>query len=174
VTEQQIISLCQQNDRRAQKALYDRYCKAMYTTAYRITGDFEWAGEALQDGFIQVYKHIADFEQRSTLGAWIKSIVVRAALQKVNRRKSAFEAWPEDYTESMLDWGSSPIDSEQLEQAILRLPEGAKTVFVLVEVEGYAHKEIAEMLGISEGTSKSQLFAAKKRLRQLLSPQMMY
>jgi len=95
VTDQQLISLCKQNDRRAQKALYDRYSKAMYTTAYRITGDFEWAGEALQDGFMRVYKHIADFEQRSTLGAWIKTIVVRAALQKVARRKSAFEAWPE-------------------------------------------------------------------------------
>jgi len=174
VTEQQLISLCQQNDRRAQKVLYDRYSKAMYTTAYRITGDFEWAGEALQDGFIQVFKHISDFEQRSTLGAWIKTIVVRSALQKVNRRKSAFGPWPEDYSETMLDWGSSPIDAMQLEQAIQRLPEGARTVFVLAEVEGYAHREIAEMLEISEGTSKSQLFAAKKRLRQLLSAQMMY
>ncbi len=146
----------------------------MYTTAYRITGDFDWAGEALQDGFMQVYKHIGAFEQRSTLGAWIKTIVVRSALQKVKRRKSAFEAWPEDYRETILDWGSSPIDAMLLEQAIQRLPEGARAVFVLAEVEGYAHKEIAEMLEISEGTSKSQLFAAKKRLRQLLSPQMMY
>ena len=174
MTDQQLISLCKQNDRRAQKALYDRYSRAMYTMAYRITGDFDWAGEALQDGFIQIFKHIADFEQHSTLGAWIKTIVVRAALQKVNRRKLAFEAWPEDYTEIVVDWGDSPIDAEQLEQAIQRLPEGAKAVFVLAEVEGYAHKEIAEMLGISQGTSKSQLFAAKKRLRQLLSPQMMY
>jgi RNA polymerase sigma factor (sigma-70 family) len=174
VTDQQLISLCQQNDRRAQKALYDRYCKAMYTTAYRITGDFEWAGEAIQDAFMQVFKHIGDFEQRSTLGAWIKTIVVRMALQKVNRRKSAFEEWPEVYSETLLDWGSSPIDVMQLEQAIQRLPEGARAVFVLAEVEGFAHKEIAEMLEVSEGTSKSQLFAAKKRLRELLSTQMMY
>jgi RNA polymerase sigma-70 factor (ECF subfamily) len=146
----------------------------MYTTAYRITGDFDWAGEALQDAFMQVFKHIADFEQRSTLGAWIKTIVVRTALQKVNRRKSTFEEWPEEYSETMLDWGSSPIDTMQLEQAIQRLPEGARAVFVLAEVEGYAHKEIAEMLEVSEGTSKSQLFAAKRRLRELLSPQMMY
>jgi RNA polymerase sigma factor (sigma-70 family) len=146
----------------------------MFTTAYRITGDMEWAGEALQDAFMQVFKHIGDFEQRSTLGAWIKTIVVRAALQKVERRKFHLESWPEDFRENMLDWGSSPIDAMQLEQAIQRLPEGARTVFVLAEVEGYAHKEIAEMVKISEGTSKSQLFAAKKRLRELLSPQMMY
>lgn len=144
----------------------------MFTTAYRITGDAEWAGEALQDAFMQVFKHIGAFEQRSTLGAWIKTIVVRAALQKVERRKSRTESWPEDYNETLLDWGSSPIDAMQLEQAIQRLPEGARAVFVLAEVEGYAHKEIAEMLEISEGTSKSQLFAAKKRLRELLSPQM--
>jgi RNA polymerase sigma factor (sigma-70 family) len=169
VTEQQLISLCRQNDRKAQKALYDQYCKAMFTTAYRITGDAEWAGEALQDAFMQVFKHIGAFEQRSALGAWIKTIVVRAALQKVERRKSSMVAWPEEYSETPLDWGDSPIDAMQLEQAIQRLPEGARAVFVLAEVEGYAHKEIAEMLEISEGTSKSQLFAAKKRLRQLLS-----
>jgi RNA polymerase sigma factor (sigma-70 family) len=174
VTDQQLISLCQLNDRKAQKALYDRYSQAMYTTAYRITGDMDWAGEALQDAFMQVFKHIGGFEQRSTLGAWIKTIVVRAALQKVERRKSPLESWPEDYQETVLDWGSSPIDAMQLEQAIQRLPEGARAVFVLAEVEGYAHKEIAEMLNVSEGTSKSQLFAAKKRLRELLSPQMMY
>lgn len=174
VTDHQLISLCQLNDRKAQKALYDRYSQAMFTTAYRITGDMDWAGEALQDAFMQVFKHIGNFEQRSTLGAWIKTIVVRAALQKVERRKSNMDSWPEDYQETVLDWGSSPIDAMQLEQAIQRLPEGARAVFVLAEVEGYAHKEIAEMLNVSEGTSKSQLFAAKKRLRELLSPQMMY
>lgn len=172
MTDQQLISLCKQNDRRAQKVLYDRYCKAMYTTAYRITGDFEWAGEALQDAFIQVFKHIASFEQKSTLGAWIKTIVVRMALQKLHRRKASFEQWPDDYDSTEPDWGSSPIDAMQLEQAIQRLPEGARAVFVLAEVEGYAHKEIAQMLEISEGTSKSQLFAAKKKLRELLSPLM--
>lgn len=171
MTDQQLISLCKQNDRRAQKALYDRYCKAMYTTAYRITGDFDWAGEALQDAFMQVFKHIASFEQKSTLGTWIKTIVVRMALQKLARRKNNFEQWPDEYDTTMTDWGSSPIDAMQLEQAIQRLPEGARAVFVLAEVEGYAHKEIAQMLDISEGTSKSQLFAAKKRLRELLLPQ---
>lgn len=128
----------------------------------------------MQDAFIQVYKHIGAFEQRSTLGAWIKTIVVRMALQKVRRRKVTFEEWPEEYSMTLLDWRTSPIDALQLEQAIKRLPEGARAVFVLAEVEGYAHKEIAEMLEISEGTSKSQLFAAKKRLRELLSPQMTY
>lgn len=146
----------------------------MYTTAYRITGDVDWAGEALQDAFMQVFKHIGNFEQRSTLGAWIKTIVVRAALQKVDRRKSVATSRPEEFSDTLLDWGTSPIDAIQLEQAIQRLPEGARAVFVLAEVEGYAHKEIAEMLEISEGTSKSQLFAAKKRLRELLFPQMMY
>lgn len=118
---------------------------------------------------MQVFKHIGAFEQRSTLGAWIKTIVVRTALQKVERRKLSLEPWPEEYNEPLPDWGSSPIDAMQLEQAIQRLPEGARAVFVLAEVEGYAHKEIAAMLEISEGTSKSQLFAAKKRLRELLS-----
>jgi RNA polymerase sigma factor (sigma-70 family) len=172
MTDAQLITLCQQQDRRAQRLLYDRYSKAMYTTAYRITGDFDWAGEAIQDAFLQVFRHIGSFGQRSTLGAWIKSIVVRTALQKVNRRQNRFDAWEDDQVDTVLDWGSSPIDAMLLEQAIQQLPEGARAVFVLAEVEGYAHREIAEMLGVSEGTSKSQLSAAKKRLRELLSPQL--
>lgn len=174
MTEQQLITLCQQNDRRAQKLLYDRYCKAMYTTAYRITGDFGLADEALQDAFLQVFRHIGAFEGRSTLGAWIKTIVVRTALRMGERRKPVFDSWPENYNETTLDWGESPIDGMQLEQAIQKLPEGARAVFVLAEVEGYAHKEIADMLAISEGTSKSQLFAAKKRLREMLSSPITY
>ncbi len=170
--DQQLITRCLQHDRRAQQALYDRYCKAMYTTAYRITADFDLAGEALQDAFLRVFQRLDSFEGRSTLGAWIKTIVVRAALQTIARRKPVFEPWPDEYGETLpTDWGSSSIDALQLEQAIQQLPEGARAIFVLAEVEGYMHHEIAELLNISVGTSKSQLFAAKKRLRDILSPQ---
>ena len=69
---------------------------------------------------------------------------------------------------SSVDWGNDAIDAAHLEKAILSLPEGARAVFVLIEVEGYTHREVAELLGVSEGTSKSQLNYAKKRLRELL------
>lgn len=168
VTEQALIQGLLAQERLAQRTLYERYNKAMYSTAYRITGDFELAAEVLQDAFLQVYRNIGSFEGRSTIGAWIKAIVVRTALRAVERRKPAFAELQPVHMSDQVDWGAHPIDAEYLEKAILSLPDGYRTVFLLAEVEGYTHREIAEMLGVTEGTSKSQLFAAKKRLRELL------
>lgn len=167
MTEAELVQSCLKNDRMAQKNLYDKYKKAMYTLAYRITGDFESANDVLQDAFVKVFRGLKAFRGESTLGAWIKTIVVRTAysyLRKENMFPEPIENIPPS---SQVDWGHY-LDAEYLEQAILSLPEGYRTVFVLVEVEGYTHKEVAQLLGISEGTSKSQLFYSKKRLRELL------
>ncbi len=168
MTEHNLIELCLTGNRNAQRELYDRYKRAMYTLAYRMTGDFETAAEVLQDAFLQVFRHLGDFQAKSTLGAWIKTIVVRAALSELRRRRVVFESLEPHRDAGSPDWGTA-LDAEYLEQAIQALPEGYRAVFVLAEVEGYAHKEIADLLGISEGTSKSQLFYAKKRLRETLS-----
>lgn len=167
MTEAELIKQCLANDRLAQKELYDRYKKAMYTVAYRITGDFESANDVLQEAFVKIFRALHKFRQESTLGAWIKTIVVRTALSKIKRQPS-FEQLEEKHTKNLVDWGDY-LQAEYLEKAIQSLPEGYRAVFVLIEVEGYAHKEVAEMLGISVGTSKSQLFYAKKRLRKILS-----
>jgi RNA polymerase sigma-70 factor, ECF subfamily len=169
MTEAELIDSCIANDRKAQKDLYDRYKRAMYTTAYRITGSFEEAEEVLQDAFLSVYRNLTKFRRESTLGAWIKTIVVRTALKKV-KKKIRYEPI-EDYhqREDFVNWDNTNLDVEYLEKAINQLPEGYRTVFVMVEVEGYPHKEIARLLDISEGTSKSQLFHAKKKLRSILS-----
>ncbi len=168
MTEAQLIDACIANDRKAQKDLYDRYKQAMYTIAYRITGSFEEAEEVLQDAFLSIFRNLTKFRRESTLGAWIKTIVVRTALKKV--KKKVYHEPIEDYhqREDFINWGHTSLDVEYLEKAIHSLPEGYRTVFVLVEIEGYPHKEIAKMLGISEGTSKSQLFHAKKKLRNIL------
>jgi RNA polymerase sigma-70 factor (ECF subfamily) len=167
MTETELIQSCLENDRLAQKSLYDKYKKAMYTLAYRITGDFETANDVLQDAFLKVFKGLASFRGESTLGAWIKTIVVRTAYSKLRKENQYFESIEDVKPHSQVDWGHY-LDAEYLEKAILSLPEGYRTVFVLIEVEGYGHKDVAQMLGISEGTSKSQLFYAKKRLRQIL------
>ncbi len=167
MTEAGLIDACLANDRIAQKKLYDRYKKAMYTLAYRITNDFELADEALQDAFLNVFRNLSKFRRESTLGAWIKTIVVRTSI-KTLKKKVSFESF-EDYKSEgdMIDW-SDHLAMDYLEKAIKSLPEGYRAVFVLIEVEGYAHKEVAKMLEISEGTSKSQLFHAKRKLRDLL------
>jgi len=87
MTEAQLIADCQRNDRKAQKVLYDRYSRAMFSTTFRLLGDTDLAAEALQDGFLQVFTHIGGFEGRSTLGAWIKKIMVRTAIGSLRKKR---------------------------------------------------------------------------------------
>ncbi len=166
MTDADLIQSCIDNDRLSQKRLYDKYKKAMYTICYRITGDYDLANDALQEAFIQVFKGLPKFRAESTLGAWIKTIVVRAAIKKV-KKQPKFDDLEHIKESEYVDWGHY-LDAEYLEKAILALPEGYRTVFVMIEIEGYAHKEVAEILGISTGTSKSQLYHAKKKLRQMI------
>ena len=165
--EQNLIIACLAHDRMAQKTLYDRYKRAMYTLAYRITGNFETASEVLQDGFLQVFKSLESFRAEATLGAWIKTIIVRTAYKRL-KINVLTEELPPQYENENIDWGYTS-DIEYLEKAIQSLPEGFRMVFTLIEIEGYTHRETAHLLNISEGTSKSQLFYAKKKLRQILT-----
>ncbi|MCD4695671.1 MAG: sigma-70 family RNA polymerase sigma factor [Bacteroidales bacterium] len=166
-TEEDLINGCINNDRRLQKALYKKYCNAMYSSAYRILSDFDLANDALQEAFIQVFRDINKFRGDSTLGAWIKTIVVRTALRKL-KNENFFIRLSESEYEVPFEI-SNPLSGDYLEKAILSLPDGFRTVFLLIEVEGYAHKEVAKMLNISEGTSKSQLHHAKRRLQKIIS-----
>ncbi len=169
-TESALVDACLKNERLAQKALYDRYKDAMYTIAYRITNDFDLAQDVLQDAFIQIFKSLGSFRKESTIGAWIKIIVVRTALKAAKKQPhfSPIEDHIIGHQNQYIDWGDY-LDSEYLEKAIHDLPAGYRSVFVLIEIEGYPHKEVAKMLNISEGTSKSQLFHAKKKLRNYIN-----
>lgn len=165
-TEVELLEGCLQNDRKAQKKLYYKYCNAMYSIAFRILKDEDEASDALQEAFIQVFKDLKTFRKESTIGAWIKTIVIRTALRRL--KKNVFTQEIDERTMNMPSQSSCSLTSEYIEKTILSLPTGYRTVFLLIEVEGYTHKEVAEMLNISEGTSKSQLFYAKRHLRSLL------
>jgi RNA polymerase sigma factor (sigma-70 family) len=165
-TQEELVAGCILNDRKIQREVYDKYKDAMYTICFRVLNNQELALEALQDGFVQVFKSIQSFRAESTIGAWIKTIVARAAYKQIDKNKIKFL---EDITSlSPIEWPSSisPLD---LDKAIKQLPHGAKMVFLLAEVEGYSHKEIADMMEISVGTSKSQLHAAKQKLQVYLT-----
>lgn len=163
--EVKLIDGCLTNNRRSQRQLFDRYKDAMYTIAYRMVNNLEDAQDVLQDAFIQVFRDLAKFQKRSSLGAWIKTIVVRTAIKKIKQRKN-ISPLDENYDEPVV-W-SDELTGEVLHKAIQSLPDGYRMVFVMIEVEGYAHKEVAELLNISVGTSKSQLYHAKKRLQKVL------
>jgi len=158
-----IIEGCRQNKRKSQKILYERYCDAMFTTAFRMTGNSDDAHDVLQDAFIEVFRYIKSFRGDSTIGAWIKTIVVRKALKKLKETKF-YDSLEENGVDVPIDF-LDDLSGEYLEQMIMSLPEGYRTVFLLTEVEGYSHKEVGEMLGISVGGSKSQLSRARKILK---------
>ena len=138
----------------------------MYTLAYRITGNFEEANDVLQDGFLKVFNNLSSFKGNSKLGTWIHTIIARTALSQIKNR-IYFEDVETVVDKSVLDWGSA-LDVEYLEKAIASLPDGYRAVFTLFEIEGFKHREIAEMLSVSESTSKTQLFKAKKMLQAKL------
>jgi RNA polymerase sigma-70 factor (ECF subfamily) len=166
-TEEEIVEGCIRGDRKLQKTLYGKYCNAMFSSAYRILNNYELANDALQEAFILVFRDIKKFRRESTLGAWIKTIVIRSALRKLKKEKLFVRIDESEHDMPMVI--SNPLSGEYLEKAILSLPNGFRTVFLLVEVEGYAHKEVAEILNISEGTSKSQLHYAKRKLQKIIN-----
>ncbi len=167
--ERELVQGCIRNDRIAQRDLYHKYCDAMFTIAFRIANNRDDAHDALQDSFIQVFRDIGQYRFDSTLGAWIKTIVVRTSLRQLSKNRNLAFADMDDVKSDEMILIPDTLDSEYLEKVILSLPDGYRTVFLLTEVEGYTHEETGKMLGISTGTSKSQLHHAKKMLKTRIS-----
>lgn len=166
-SEQSLLQGCLNNDRVKQKALYDRYKDAMYTITYRMLKDHDRACDAMQEGFVLVFGGLKSFKGQSTLGAWIKTIIVRTCIRHL-KKEFEFEPITEMHLSDNIHWDEN-LTGQELEKAIQLLPAGYRSVFLLVEVEGYTHKEVAKMLKIAEGTSKSQLYRAKLVLQKLLA-----
>ena len=155
------------NDRKGQRQLFDQYHKYMFNMAYRITNNKVITYDVVQEAFISIFKDIKNFKRESTIGSWIKTIVVRKALRVLEiERKHDTEVYNE--YEHDVAWNNQ-FDAHDLDKAIRSLPDKCRVIFLLIEKEGYKHREVAEMMNINEGTSKSQLFHAKKLLQQKLS-----
>lgn len=170
--ESSLISLCLRGDRQAQHTLYQRYCDAMYNICYRMMGAEAEAEDALQESFIDIFRRLDTFRQESSLGAWIKRIVINHCLNELKKRKLKFEELTErtnDVVENeYADDDASDYEVKKVKEAIMQLPDGYRTVLTLYLLEGYDHKEIAEIVGIQESGSKSQYSRAKAKLRELL------
>ncbi len=170
LTEQELIEGCRKKDRAAQRALYDRYCRKMMVLCLRYSKTTAEAEDILQEGFVKVFNAIANFRQEAKLETWITRIMVNTALNV--QRKKLYLYPMVDVEEMELpenEVSISGIHFKQLLEMIQSLPQGCQIVFNLFAIEGYSHKEIAEQLGISEGTSKSQFARAKSLLQQKLS-----
>jgi RNA polymerase sigma factor (sigma-70 family) len=166
LSEDELIDGCRKGNRAFQKALYDRYCRKMLVVCLRYSKTTAEAEDIVQEGFVKVFQGIKDFRQESRLDTWITRIMVNTALNV--QRKKLYLYPMVDVTEIVLpeeEMSLSGINVSQLLDMIRSLPQGCQIVFNLFAVEGYSHKEIAEMLGISEGTSKSQFARAKSLLQ---------
>ena len=171
MTDQDLIKKCIDNNPKAQKELYDRLASKMMGVAYRYANNQEEAKDILQDAFIKVFGRIGSFKKEGSLEGWIRRIVVNAALDNIRKRKkdkqnvSLTEA---EHLASNKDYIIENLSAEDLLQMLKTIPIGYRTVFNLYAIEGYSHKEIADSLGITENTSKSQYSRAKAFLRNLL------
>lgn len=167
-SETALIKRCKLGEARAQRELYQRYAGAMLTICRRYLPRAEEAEEVLSDGFVKVFQRLHQFQSKATLGAWIKTIMVREALNYLRYRKNHFQEWEEQQHFSSHSPGDEAANAEHLLSLIAALPTGYRTVFNLYALEGYSHREIGAMLDISESTSKSQLRKARRHLQNLL------
>lgn len=153
-----IIERCLEGDIKAQFMLYKNYSAAMYNIALRIAGNKMDAEDVLQESFVTVFEKLAELENHNSFGSWLKRIVINNSISLIRQRKIVFEDLIEtisDY-ESVTDKVDENIDPALVHNAIKELPDGSRTILVLYSLEGYKHREIAELLGITESTSKTQ------------------
>ncbi len=172
MTDAELIAEILRGDPRAERTLYDAHVDRIYRLAWRMAGDETLARDFTQDTFIRAFERLADFRGDSSLATWLHSIAVSVilnGLKKVKRihgRELTGDALPEV---SVPTRDAEPDLKVRLQRAIDGLPDGYRTVFVMHDVEGYTHEEIASALGVQPGTSKAQLFRARARLRTELA-----
>jgi RNA polymerase sigma factor (sigma-70 family) len=169
--EQSLIAACISNDRTAQRKLYELYAGRLFAVAMRYVKNREEAQDVLQDAFVKIFRKLDTFRFDCPFEGWLKKIVTNTALNQLRDR-------PDYNTHFDIEQASESIESnenllagfqyQQLIEMIARLPDGCQTIFNLYAIEGYPHKEIAEMLGISDGTSKSQYSRAKVLLQSMI------
>jgi RNA polymerase sigma-70 factor, ECF subfamily len=166
-----LVARAQAGDQTAFRDLYRQHAGRVYALCLRLTGDRSAAEERTQDVFVRLWDKLASFRGESAFTSWLHRLTVNVVLneQRTTGRREARVKPAADPAVLERPRGEPMIGlSIDLERAIAELPAGAREVFVLFDIEGYGHAEIAELTGIAEGTSKAQLFRARKLLREML------
>lgn len=170
--EKQLIKKSVSGDREAQKRLYEKHAPKMLSVCRQYVKDLHFAEDVMMNGFVKVFKHLDSFRFEGSFEGWLRRIMVRESISHL--RKQQFVVFDDTIFEKATSPSittSSELDVAHIQSLIDGLPEGYRAVFVLFAVEGYSHTEIAEMLNISEGTSRSQLFKSRKMLKEKLKKQ---
>ena len=173
----ELIERCLQGDTLGYKELYVRYSKAMYNTCLRMLNNVAEAEDVLQESFIEAFKNLQRFEYRTSFGGWLKQICINRAINQLKKRRidwvdieqvAGYDS-PVNYRDEMpIDETEIALQVDAVKKAIMKLPDGYRTVLNLYLLEGYDHEEIAEILQVAESTTRTQYMRAKQKLLQLL------
>jgi RNA polymerase sigma-70 factor (ECF subfamily) len=169
LSDDDLIRGCWENNRKSQEMLYRRYAKAMYNLCLIYESDRDNAKDILQEAFIKIFRNIDNFDRKGSLQGWMKKIVTNTAIDHYRKNYNEAQFIPiENIIHPFSDEESvaSILNTKDIISQVNRLPGGARMIFQLYAIEGYSHKEIADLLNISEGTSKSQINRAKQLLQQ--------
>jgi len=169
-----LVTRCQAGDVDAFAELYARHSARIYALTTRMAGSPDTGADLLQEIFLQAYRKMGGFKGEAALGTWLYRLALNHCLDFVRSRQARMDKATaaiddEARAPALMARREQPVERIDLERAVQQLPEGCRAVFVLHDVEGYEHREIAKMLGIAEGTSKSQVFKARMKLRALLT-----
>jgi RNA polymerase sigma factor (sigma-70 family) len=171
--EDELIKGCLRRNRSAQKLLYDTYSSKMYGLCYRYVKNAMEAEDVLVTSFMKVFEKIDQFKHEGSFEGWIRRIVVNEALTCLRKNRSMHLETELNYVDFDPNYRnlSDHLEEEDLMELVKALPTGYRIVFNMYAIDGYSHKEIADFLGISENTSKSQLSRARTYLQKLLKEQ---
>ncbi|HNQ13641.1 MAG TPA: RNA polymerase sigma factor [Bacteroidia bacterium] len=175
MNEEQLLQECIQGSRQAQKELYERFSRLMMGVCLRYSDSREMAEDVLHDGFLKVFEKINTYRGEGSLEGWIRRIMINTAMNSFRRQKLepiAVEELPESNGTEMNTNALTHLSAKELIGIIQSMPLGYRSVFNLFAIEGYSHKEISEMLNISEGTSKSQYSRAKMHLQRIIEKEL--
>ncbi len=165
------IEKLKSRDKKAQEAFYQQLAPKMYGICLRFAGNTEEANDILQEGFIRVFNHLKDFREEGSLEGWVRRTMINTAINFYKKRIKQGKKTELENVRDKTDGKQYIIEkmaADELIKLIRELPAGYRAVFNLNIIEGYTHKEIGEMLDISENTSKSQLSRARKALQKKL------
>ena len=169
-----LVAAAKRGESNAREALYYQYCKAMFNLSIRMCGNEADAHDIMQEGFITAFEKIEQLKDENAFGGWLKRIMISQCIawSKQRNKYTALVSEDDGRAEEKDESWWDTISMAQLHEAIKKLPDGCRQVFVLYAVEDYSHQQVADELGVTTGTSKSQYSRAKGLLQQILLKKM--
>lgn len=167
-----LFSRCKKQDRQAQEELYNRFAAKFFTICLKYSNSYEEAKDNLQDGFVKIFENLDQFRGDGTFEGWMTRIMINTAIKKYRKNASVFLSIKEDLAEEPeVEIEENQFSTDDLIKMIQELPDRYRLVFNLYVMEEHSHQEIAEMLNISIGTSKSNLSRARMKLKEMIEVQ---